>query len=275
MKNSFIAWIGGKRLLRKTIIALMPEHKTYVEVFGGGGWVLFGKQPSAIEVYNDLNTNLVTLYRVVRAMLPLFIKRLEALLASRDEYNTFQQALKTGDFESDIDRAIAFYYCIKNSFGSGITTGWAFSPTQPPRKCVTEDLELAHERLKNVYIDNLSFDRLIPNWDRAETLFYCDPPYYMLLDLGGRDYYQCSFTREDHARLRDTLSGIKGKFILSYDDHPDVRKLYEGFNLTEVAGGVRYTMNNRPGCQSRVKPELIIMNFEPSEQEMEPQLPWG
>ncbi len=260
MKNSFIAWVGGKRLLRKRIIAMMPEHHCYVEVFGGGGWVLFGKQPSSVEVYNDINSDLVTLFRVVKVMLPLFIRRLEMLLKSREEYNSFQLALKTGKFKNDMDRAIAFYYCIKNSFGSGITTGWAFSPTQPPRKCVTEDLKAAHERLKNVYIDNLPFQRLIPNRDRRNTLFYCDPPYWMLIERKGKSYYQHTFTSQDHERLRDMLKGIDGKVIISYDDHPVIRKLYRRFNIHET-GPVLYTMNNRRNTPERRVSELIITNF--------------
>ncbi len=175
--NSFIAWIGGKRILAKTIISTMPEHHTYVEVFGGAGWVLFRKEPSEVEVWNDLNADLVNLFKIVRNQLSQFKRRQYLLLSSRDEYYTFMKAMKEGKLKSDIDRAIAFYYLIKNSFGSGIFTGWAFGPDRGPKYCVSLDkLHDARERLKNVYIDNLSFERLIHNWDRKETLFYCDPP---------------------------------------------------------------------------------------------------
>lgn len=260
--NSFIGWVGGKRLLRKTIIALMPEHKTYVEVFGGGGWVLFGKDQSDVEVYNDFNPELVNLFRTVRDRLPDFKTRLIFLLSSREEYVRFQRIARTGgEFKSEVDRAIAFYYLIRNSFGSGILTGWGFSPSQPPRPLMTKDLETAADRLRNVYIDNLSFERLITNWDRKETLFYCDPPYRMLLDKKGRSYYQCTFSLEDHTRLRDVLRGVAGRVIISYDDHPEVRELYKGFNITETKP-VLYTMNRRPGAAERRVSELIITNFE-------------
>ena len=259
--NSFIAWIGGKRILRTRIITILPTHKTYVEVFGGAGWVLFGKEPSEVEVWNDLNSGLVNLFRVVRNRLQAFERRQYFLLSSRAEYDTFQVAIKTGRFKDDVDRAIAFYYCLRNSFGSGIFTGWAFGPGRPPKYAAgLAHLREARERLKHVYIDNLSFERLIPNWDRPETLFYCDPPYTMLLNKGGRAYYQHGFTSEDHTRLRDVLTGIKGKFILSYDDSPLVRKLYKGFKVHEV-GKVSYPMNNRPGSSPRFRPEVIITNF--------------
>lgn len=261
--NSFIAWIGGKRILAKKIISMMPQHKTYVEVFGGAGWVLFRKEISKIEVWNDLNSDLVNLFRIVRNNLDEFKSRQYFLLSSRQEYYDFQKALKAGKFKNSIDRAIAFYYCIRNSFGSGIFTGWAFGPNRMPRYTISLDhLEDAKERLKNVYIDNLSFGRLIPNWDRKDTLFYCDPPYYMLLDRGRGSYYQCTFTKDDHIRLKDTLKSIKGRFILSYDNNPEVKKLYKDkkFKVTETEP-VLYSMNNRLKCPARRVRELIITNF--------------
>ena len=241
---------------------MMPEHHCYVEVFGGAGWVLFRKQPSKVEVWNDMNSDLVNLFRIVRNKLHVFKRRQYFLLSSREEYCAFQKAIKTGEFKDDVDRAIAFYYCIKNSFGSGIFTGFAFGPSRGPKYCESiEKLEAARERLKNVYIDNLSFARLIPNYDRKDTLFYCDPPYYMLLDRPcGRQYYQHTFTADDHTRLRDTLKGISGRFILSYDDHPIVRKLYRRFRVTETEP-VLYSMNNRQGVPSRKVGELIITNY--------------
>lgn len=259
--NSFIAWVGGKHLLAKKIISMIPEHHTYVEVFGGAGWVLFKKQPSKVECWNDLNSDLVNLFRVVRNRLNAFKQRQYFLLASREEYSTFQQALKKGKFKNDIDQAIAFYYCIKNSFGSSVYHGWAFgAETKPHYRSGLDRIDPISDRLKNVYIDNLSYEKLIRNWDRKGTLFYCDPPYYMLLKKGGRNYYKCAFKEEDHVALRDVLKGIKGRFILSYDDTLEIRELYNGFRVTET-GRIRYSMNNKNGQQLRKKNELIITNF--------------
>jgi DNA adenine methylase len=259
--TSFLAWVGGKRILAKRIVSMMPEHKTYVEVFGGAGWVLFRKEPSEVEVWNDLNGDLANLFRVVRDRLEDFRSRQYYLLSSRKEYYRFMEDIKAGKFRSRVERAIAFYYCIKNSFGSGIFTGWAFGPERGPKYCQGLDvLDLARERLKHAYIDNLSFEKLIPNWDRDGTLFYCDPPYMMLLGKAGRSYYQCEFTEEDHRRLREVLGGVKGRFILSYDDHPAVRDLYRGFNVQE-AGKVNYSMNCRPGSTPRHRPEVLVTNF--------------
>ncbi|GER92694.1 hypothetical protein A45J_0412 [hot springs metagenome] len=124
-----------------------------------------------------------------------------------------------------------------------------------------ESLDAARDRLKNVYIENLSFDRLINNYDRKGTLFYCDPPYMVCLEKpGGKHYYQYTFTEADHVRLKDILSNIRGRFILSYDDHPEVRKLYRKFNIKET-DPVLYSINNRGGVPARKRRELIVTNF--------------
>lgn len=260
--NSFISWIGGKHILAKKIISIMPEHHCYVEVFGGAGWVLFKKPLSKVEAWNDLNSDLVDLFRVVRNRLDRFKRRQQYLLASREEYSAFQKAIKEGKFRDDVDRAIAFYYCIKNSFGSGILTGWAYSPTRPPRyRGGLDHLDEARDRLKSVYIENQTYDRLIPKWDRKDTLFYCDPPYVVCLETpGARGYYQCTFTLKDHTKLRDILKRIRGKFILSYDDNPIIRTLYRRFNLQETSP-VHYSMNNRRMALTRKMSELLITNF--------------
>jgi DNA adenine methylase len=131
----------------------LPEHRTYVEVFGGAGWVLFRKDPSKVEVYNDLNGDLVNLFRVVRDRLDQFKSRQYYLISSREEYYRFMQAIKKGKFRSNVDRAIAFFHCIKNSFGSSVFAGYAFKPSQKPSYTSgLENLELARERLKDVYI---------------------------------------------------------------------------------------------------------------------------
>jgi DNA adenine methylase len=259
--NSFISWIGGKHILAKKIISIIPEHHCYVEVFGGAGWVLFKKPHSKVEAWNDLNSDLVNLFRVVRNYPIRFKRRQQYLLASREEYSAFQKAIKTGKFKDDIDRAIAFYYCIKNSFGSSVYNRWAYSPSRPPKyQSGMDHLVKASERLKNVYIENLSYEKLIPKWDRKDTIFYCDPPYYMLIGKKGKDYYQYSFNEDDHIRLRNTLKGIMGKFVLSYDDDPIIRDLYKSFNVIQTKP-VLYSMNNKDQSTTRHARELIITNF--------------
>lgn len=259
--NSFIGWVGGKRLLAKTIVDILPDHKCYVEVFGGAGWVLFKKpqKMSKLEIYNDLNADLVNLFRVVRNNLEEFCRRQYFLLASRAEYNAYQQRFREEKFKDDIERAIAFYYMLKNSFGCSVLGGFGYAKEGPPRfNTDFARLSAIRERLHRVLIENLTFDDLIPRYDSPKALFYCDPPYTMASGKG--DYYQHEFTVDDHEHLYDTLRKIKGKFILSYDNADFIRELYRGFHLIETKP-VRYSTNNLPGARIIKKTELIITNY--------------
>lgn len=120
MKNqpqgkSFLSWIGGKSLLANRIIPLLPEHTCYCEVFGGAGWLLFKKPESHSEVLNDINTDLVTLYRVVKNHLEEFVRCFKWVLVARDEFDRF--LAESPESLTDIQRSARFYYLVKTGFG--------------------------------------------------------------------------------------------------------------------------------------------------------------
>ncbi len=261
--NAFVPWIGGKTRLAKTIVAMLPEERTgYIEVFGGGAKVLFKKKQKKgeVEVYNDVHDGLVNLFRVVRDQMDLFQWRQYFLLSSRSEYHAYQERYKKGEYKDDIEKAIAFYYLIVNSFGAGVTTGWAYARSRQNRyPACLRDMEMFRERLLRVYIESQSFEALIPKWDGKGAVFYCDPPYYMLTEMSG-GYYKHDLTPEMHVNLRDILRGIEGKFILSYDNHPKVRMLYKKFHIRET-DPIHYSLNHRPGSKGIYKKELLITNF--------------
>lgn len=161
-----------------------------------------------------------------------------------------------GKVDCEIERAARFYYLIKNSFGSGITTGWGFSRVKPVRSLWRPDLIVeVKKRLESVYIENRSFENLIRVYDSPDTLFYLDPPYW---EVGDR-LYLCRFKEADHIRLREVVNGIRGKWIMSYNDHPRIRKLYNGFKI-QTTKRVRYSLNNQNG-RLRHKTEILIKNF--------------
>ena len=242
---------------------MLPAKRSgYIEVFGGGAKVLFKKEQKQgeVEVYNDVHDGLVNLFRVVRDKLEQFKRRQYFLLSSRAEYKAFQERYKRGEYKDDVEKAIVFYYLIKTSFGAGVTTGWAFSRKRQNKYPVClDDLEGFRERLKRVYIESLSFEALIPKWDSEGAVFYLDPPYYMLTEMPGK-YYKHELTPDMYAQLRDVLKSIRGRFILSYDDHPAVRALYKGFKVRETEP-IHYSMNNRVGVKARYETELLITNF--------------
>ena len=103
-------------------------------------------------------------------------------------------------------------------------------------------------------IENLPYDQLIPRYDRAETLFYLDPPYWGCEGVYGQEL----FSREEFTRLAELLRGIKGRFILSLNDHPGVRKCFAGFEMEVVE--TKYSVAFHTGKEAQKVRELLISN---------------
>jgi DNA adenine methylase len=256
MKRSFLSYLGGKSLLANKIIPLIPQHTCYVELFAGAAWVLFKKEESEVEIINDINSDLVTLYRVVKNHLEEFMRYLKWILVSRDEFERFKA--ENPESLTDIQRAVRFYYLLRNGYSSRITDP-TFSISTLRRSNfnllrIEEDLSMAHLRLSRVYIENLPYYSLIPRFDRPHTLFYIDPPYY-----GCEDYYgKGIFAKSDFATLASLLSNISGKFIMSINDIPEIRQIFMDFQIKEVTTTYLTAGANK---QKKVT-ELLIMNFE-------------
>ena len=247
--DSFISWIGGKKLLRKKIIEQFPEggYDRYIEVFGGAGWVLFAKERHAeLEVYNDVNSNLVNLYRCVKYHPEALQKELDGLLMSGE---LFYDAAENIRGLTDIQRAARFWLTIKESYGAD---GRTFGGRPKDLGKAVDFLQLASGRLRMVVIENLDFERLIRNYDRDSALFYLDPPYY-----DAEKYYPDRFNPEDHDRLHDALAQVKGRFALSYNDCPEIRQLYSGYRMVQVDRNDNLAV--RAGA--RRYHELIITNY--------------
>ena len=181
--NSFMSWVGGKKALRDAIVTrLCHSCDRYVEVFGGGGWVLFHKTPGKFEVYNDFNPNLANLYRCVRDHPEELCEELRYSLNSRTDFEHIREVLKSKTAIPDIKRAAYFYQIIRQSYASGLDSFGA-QPHNMWRNfpLITE----ASRRLQNVVIENKDFEKLIAQYDRPNTIFYLDPPYYET-----EDYYE-------------------------------------------------------------------------------------
>lgn len=256
--RSFIPWVGGKSKLAKMIVDLIPEHTTYVEPFMGAAWVFFAKQRSTVEVLNDLNGDLVTLFRVVRDRWEDLYSRRIFLLQSERDYRSFLSRLETREWKDEIERALMFYYCLKQSFGSKVGGGWAFGRTRPPGSLDMDSLGEIHHRLKGVYINDQDVFKCLARWDSEAAYFYLDPPYMMTTRSKG--YYQHEMTLEDHRKLWKILVGIKGRWLLSYDDDPTVRKWYRDYPM--LTPEIRYNIDNRPGRPPKLVQELLIANYD-------------
>jgi DNA adenine methylase len=249
-----VTQVGGKNRLAKTIIALFPEHKCFVEPFAGGAQVFFHKPISRVEVLNDLDGELINFFRVCQAHAEELVRCLRYHLASR---RWFELLKKTDPaMLTDIQRAVRFFYIRKTSFGGrvlkptfgyGVTGRARFQPSRIP-----SIIAMAHQRLQDVQIECLSYQKILKKYDGSETLFYLDPPYWDL------PYYNHNFTETDFVEFAALLSGLKGKFILSLNDTPEVRKLFRAFRITSVELSYSCARHSR-----RRRSELLITNFTP------------
>lgn len=183
--NSFISWIGGKKLLKRKIIEQFPKNfDRYIEVFGGAGWVLFDKEKHAdMEVYNDMNGELVNLFRCVKYHPDALQKELDWMLISREQFfNCVAQNEIQG--MTDIQRAARFYCRIKLSFGADLDS---FGVRSRDMQGTIEYLQKASKRLNRVVIENVDFERLIKTYDRESALFYCDGSNSVSLQVTDND----------------------------------------------------------------------------------------
>lgn len=249
-------YLGGKFRLSKRIINKIEQiqHKIYAEPFVGmGGIFLRRTQIPKAEIINDINGELVNLYRIVRRYPNTLYKETEFMFASRQE---FERQLKTQpETLTDIERAARFLYLQNQAFG-GKVTGQSFgvSIDRPARfdfVKLNDRIRAVGERLASVTIERQDFETFIKRYDTKDTLFYLDPPYWG----NETDYGKGVFTRADFERLRDCLTGIKGRFILSLNDTPQVKELFKNFTIEQT--DVTYSIS-KTGCCNRS--ELIITN---------------
>ena len=251
MAQAIIPWMGGKRRLAKFILPKIENYRTYVEPFCGGASLFFMKTPSKVEVINDLNGELVNLYRVIRHHKEELIKQFEWQLISRESFDNLKNT--NPSTLTDIQRAARFYVLIKMgfggrvtkpSFGAGKTRASGFNPSTLER-----DIEAAHKRMAQTIIENRPWHECVPHYDTVDTCFYLDPPYWQTAGYG------CDFPFEEYERMAEFMRAIKGRMVISINDHPDIRKVFAGFNMEELQ--IKYTIGAKNAKQAG---EILITN---------------
>lgn len=250
MHKPIIPWVGGKRRLAKQILPLYPEHKCYVEPFGGGVALLFMKEPSKVEVINDINGELINLYRIVQNHLEEFIRQFKWSLTSREVFKW--EKMKRPETLTDIQRAVRFYYLQKLAFGGKVKDqAPGFCTTAPKRVNllrIEEDLSQAHLRLHGVLVENLPWQEIIKRYDRPHTLFFCDPPYWQT---------DVDFQMDNYLELAEFARNIKGKMIITLNNCDKMRDVFGEFNIKTAQ--IKYTLAKEKGYKK--SSELIICNF--------------
>ena len=229
------AYLGGKRNLAKPVIerlAVMP-HTTYVEPFVGMGGI-FLRRPfrAKAEVINDISQDVTTLFRVLQRHYQAFLDMIRWQLTSRAEFERLSATAV--DTLTDLERAARFLYLQRTAFGGKVTgQNFGVSPALGGRFDITKlgtILEAVHERLAGVVIERLPWPDLLRRYDRPETLFYLDPPYWG----SETDYGPGVFDRGDFERMAEALAALKGQFLLSLNDRPEVRLTFAAFEIEAV-----------------------------------------
>ncbi|QMT33443.1 DNA adenine methylase [Conchiformibius steedae DSM 2580] len=247
-------WFGGKSRLTSTLIPLIPAHHCYAEVFAGAAWLLFHKSPSRTEALNDINADIINLYRVVQNHSPELLRLAEQMLPSRDEYQRLQAT--PPDSLTDVQRAVRFLYLHRLSFGGRvIEQSCASRRNRPPRfnpQKLMQELTDSRQRLQGVMLERLPYSEFIRRYDADDTFFYVDPPYWGCEGAYGKGI----FSRDDFSALATQLRGIKGKFLLSINDVPQIREIFDGFHTLPVK--LRYSV---PSGGNQRANELLIANY--------------
>jgi len=269
MVRSPFKWVGGKSRLRRTIIAMLPPHECYVEVFAGAAWVLLGKEPSPVEVLNDIDGEVINFFQVVKEQPQELIDVFQWELVSRQRFNQ----LRDMDPEklSPVLRAHRFYYLIMAGWGgelnyprfqTSISDGGHGNRLIGALEHLTERIMPVYQRLRTVIIEHLDWRECIAKYDDERTVMYLDPPY---------PRNKCNYKHNmrgwiEHESLAQRMRTAKAKLILTTYDLPELRALFSGppFRLVpiEFAAG----MPTNGGRRSRNK-EIIVTNYHPESNE--------
>lgn len=238
--RSPIKWFGGKSQLAHKIIPLFPLHHIYVEVFGGGAGILFAKEPSPVEVYNDIDSNLVNFFRVLRnkEQFAEFHRLVTLTPYSREEWKYCRQTWN--GCELAVERAYRWYVVVRQSFSGNFGGSWSYTKSISRRHMaqvvsgwlsVVDNLPEIAERLLCVQIEHNDWRTILKAYDGPNTLFYLDPPYVPETRRAGK--YAHELTLEDHSELVDRILALDGKVVLSGYAHSVYKPL-------EIADWQRY-----------------------------------
>lgn len=252
-----VGYVGGKKILAASLVERIERvpHGVYAEPFVGmGGIFLRRRFAPKCEAINDLSGDVATFFRVLQNHYQAFMDMLRWQLASRAEFDRLMGL--DPEHLTDLQRAARFLYLQANAFGGKVAGRHFRVDTSGPARFdparLQPLLEAVHDRLGGVFVERLDWGDFLARYDRPETLFVVDPPYW-----GCEGYYGAGmFTRADFERLAGALKGLRGRFILTLNDRPEVRALF-GWAAIESAE-LNYTVS---GGATAAR-ELIIASPE-------------
>ncbi len=252
--NAILKYPGGKWRIADWILSYFPKHKVYLEPFFGSGALFFKKEPAYIETINDVDGNIVNLFRVCREYPEELAAAINLTPFAREEFcDCYAQA------DNMIERARRTLVRFHQSFGTSNSSrnSWRNVQTYGGPKCATmwnnlpDIIVSCCERLKNAQIENIDAVELIRRYNDEQTLIYCDPPY--LQDLRKKNMYAYEYDNEQHERLLDVLRETRSKVILSGYDNELYNKRLDGWFTAEKKTTVQMGLH---------RVEKLWMNFD-------------
>ena len=218
-----VSYYGGKQTMLRHILPLIPKHTLYAEVFCGGAALFWAKEPSSIEVINDINGEVSNFYRVLKR----YPKELEMMvnetMHSRKSYEDAIVIYNNPHLFTEVKRAWAFWVACNQSYTSKIGAGWGYERKDKNRCAITVDekrkrfTEYYAERLSRVSVECRDARKIIKSRDTIDSFFYCDPPY-----PDTHQGHYSGYSVADFISLLNVLKGIEGKFLLSSYPLPEL-----------------------------------------------------
>jgi DNA adenine methylase len=251
-----IRWCGGKSKLATKIISQFPSHRCYVEPFCGGAAVFFKKQPSHCEVINDVNNELINLYRCIQHHPDEIAKQSATMLHSRWLFDRLKS--HHPNQLTDIQRAARFYALQRMAFG-GKASNQSFGYARTAKAGLSSnrfkrDVSLLTDRLNGVFIESTEWLDCVERYDSKDTLVFCDPPYW------GTTGYGVEFGFDNYQQMATVMKTMQGKMIVTVNDIPEMHECFAGFAIEKME--ICYSLGRPQSGKNRLQSfELLIKNF--------------
>jgi DNA adenine methylase len=254
-----VGWAGGKQKLLKHLLPLIPEHTLYCEVFGGSLALFLAKQPSYVEVINDINGDLVKFYRNVKSHQDAILDELDLVLNSRREFEDYcsQPGL------TEIQRAARWFIRNKLSFaGHGKHFAIARSHPHGSRASRLLAIQSLNRRLDHTTIEERSWEKIFESYDSAESFFFLDPPYP---EDGGAIYG--GWDEVTVERFCTAVKKLRGQWLFTFKDCEQVRDLMAGYKF-KTLDRARGIANNHGAKKAARYREIIITSEHDTRHEL-------
>jgi DNA adenine methylase len=253
-------YYGGKAILTRRYMPLFPEHRVYVEPFGGSGVALLNKPPAPIEVYNDTESGVYAFFSCLRdeALSVDLVRQLKLTPYSREEHAFCSH--DCGRPTSIVENARRWFVATQQSYASIFGDSWSASPSKSRAREVVnrvDRLEVVAERLRTVIVEHSDFQTVLRKFDAPDAFHFIDPPYMHSTRSGGGTYVR-EMSDADHRRLIDCILTLQGAVMLcGYSNPLYDSALRRGWRIKDTSHAC--TSGNRKQAARRM--ERIWMNY--------------